>query len=206
MSRMMLAGTGGRELVVTVHTANGTWVAPDTTNLLESLVGEGSDGAPPPVLTASLTVAGGLYHATGGGSTVGTASWSTLQTHANLQLSNAMAGSVAIYQDFIDQYAGTYTETILGPTTTTGNIAGSAALTYTAGWKSRGSIVTPDEGHASLSWDYYGSPSNGSASTGFGYTFAGGIGAPATPVTHNHLSCRPAARSPSHTTNKARQP
>ncbi|UOD28787.1 hypothetical protein INH39_25600 [Massilia violaceinigra] len=185
-----------RRLVQFLANTSTTWVAPLTTNRLEQLLGRGENGSAGGTVSTSRSVTYVAWLIGGSGSNSGTADWSAAQAAANSAFSAINAGgSVSWNEVQIGQYNnGTYSQ--FGNIQSTSNVvAGSASMTFTPGWQSSGPITG---GGSQLGWsatvnfDYVATgQTNGAAATGFGYTFAGGVGIPAENIFHYNVPVIP---------------
>ena len=183
----VLAFFGGKRLNGATFTADGTWVAPMTTTALTVLGGRGQDGSPGSVTNTSRTVTYAGWLVGGSGSFSGTLDWSTVNSAANAAFSAINAGgSVNWTEAVLSQYDnGTYSQTSSAQSAFSVQ-AGTASMSFTPGWQTSGPITGGGSPGSQQGWNatvnfsqVTGFPSNGASSTAFGYTFAGGIGGPA---------------------------
>ncbi|MDQ1920554.1 hypothetical protein [Massilia pseudoviolaceinigra] len=172
-------GRRARTPMTATFTSSGTWTAPGSTTMVDSLVGKGSDGGAAPVLSASAVVATVFWYVGSGGANAGFYDWTSATNTAVSQRNAINAGGSPSYTFYnVGQFSNsTYTVTTAGRSES-GVIAGSATISYESGWQSSGNISgggSNQNWSATVSWNYLGSPTNGSNSTAFGYTFTGGI-------------------------------
>ncbi|MDQ1925188.1 hypothetical protein, partial [Massilia pseudoviolaceinigra] len=172
-------GKRARTPMTAVFTSSGTWTAPASTTMVDSLVGKGSNGGAAPVLSASVVVATVFWHIGSGGANAGIYDWASATSSANAQRIAINAGGNPSYTFYnIGQFSNSTYTVSTAPYSLSGVIAGSATISYEPGWLSSGNIAgggSAQSWSATVSWNYYGSPTNGSNSTALGYTFAGGI-------------------------------
>ncbi len=194
MSRMMLAAMTGRETVVQVFTVGNTWTAPLTTNKIRILTGKGEDGIPVTPTNASALIAEVNYYASGSGATGGVETWSGMQFLIGLALDAFNSGGAGSYfHQFVIQYSNTsYTRTNTSTSVPSGVNAGSASMQYGGAWGVPGNAIVGD-GTATINWQYNVPATTGGNATAFGFTFSGGFGVPAVPVTHMELDVTPGA-------------
>ncbi|RSZ60041.1 hypothetical protein HF313_15110 [Massilia atriviolacea] len=190
-----------RRLVQVSFYADGTWVAPMTTTSVDML-GRGQDGSPGGTTATSVVVAVVTWLIGTGGPNPGVATWDNAQAAASAAASaiNAGAGSWTEYQ--VAQYSGgTY---ILNTTVRSGpSLAGSASVSYQAGWQPSGPITggampgSPQQWTATVNYSYTASGATvGANATGLGKTFLGGVGDYATPVAYPGVAVTPGASYP----------
>jgi hypothetical protein len=184
---MMLAVFAPRILVSQTFTADTTWVAPTSTYQLETLVGQGQAGG----LSVSILAVNVFYVGSGSGNGPAANDWSNVQPVAAAALSTVNGGGSGSYSALtLFKYADG-TESIVSTATAYNNaVAGSAAISYDTGWHTSGPIT--NSGSANIIY----TRSNGADATGFGQTFAGGIGGPATPVSLTNIAIAPGASYP----------
>lgn len=196
-------------------TANATWVAPATTSSITTLVGKGSDGtaagAPynDPSTSRSAVVATnrGLQYLHDDApytynNTAGQWDWSFSQNEGPGKSATINAGgSGSVGTSYVEQYVNNY-HYELDTITFTNAIAGSATFSTSAGWKTAGPVASGDFGTTTLAWSELGaahagtSATNGSNTTGFGFTFSGGVGGSAAPVTQSNVAVTPSSSYP----------
>lgn len=210
MLLMRLAATTGRvpNLVTQTFTANATWVAPATTSSIVTLNGKGQDGAAAVAAyydigpqrsehVAAIIGANSQPNPFTTTNTPGAWDWGYSQSDASTVAATLNAGgSGSFYISTIYQYATDY-HIGYSPITYTGSVPGSATITTSSRWKVSGAVVDGDSGYSVVTWYEYGtyhaatSASNGSNTTGFGFTFAGGTGGAATPATQSAVAVTP---------------
>ncbi|MDQ1834669.1 hypothetical protein [Massilia scottii] len=189
-------GKRARTPMTATFTSSGTWTAPASTTMVDSLIGKGSNGGAAPLLSASTTVATVFWYIGSGGSNAGTYDWASATNSAIAQRNAINAGGSPSYTFYnISQHSNnTYTVATAGYSLS-GVVAGSATISYEPGWLSSGNIAgggSAQSWSATVSWNYYGSPTNGSNSTALGYTFAGGISGGVAPTsTHYNITVIP---------------
>jgi len=200
-----LGFTGGSVLTVySFPSGTTTFTVPSGVTSLESVVGRGQNG------TAggwSNYIYPGSAFATGyPGGTTGTTSitWSSLYNQA-VSIRNTVNAlgsgertisipsySFVLYENASSNLGYVYTNSI------TNTIRGSALIEYVNNPPSSGTITIASLGFTYLTRGYamyglekYTAPTNGSNTTGFGLTFAGGVGGAATTQTYNSVSVTP---------------
>lgn len=188
-----------RELVTETFTSNATWIAPLGTSSLVSLVGEGQDGTPESTDTreASAQVDSVTGYSSGSGVTAGALSWGDFQAD-NTNAYNAINGGGSGKEAGVvyDGYPGTNTYNIsLYDVVYSNAVAGTASIVTSEGWKTSGAVLAGDYGfsHISYTQTYTIAATTGADTVGFGKTFPGGVGGPASPVTYNNVAVTPGA-------------
>lgn len=193
--------TGSRRRVEMAFYADGTWIAPMTTTSVDML-GRGQDGSPGGTTATSVVVAVVTWLIGSGGPNPGVATWNDAQAAASAANSaiNAGAGSWTEYQ--VAQYSGG-TYILNTPSRSAPSIAGSATISYQAGWQSSGPITggstpgSPQQWTATVNYSYTASGATvGANATGLGKTFLGGVGDYATPVAYPGVAVTPGASYP----------
>lgn len=178
---------------------NTTWVAPPGVTSILSLTGQGQNGyaaywqsisfinvQPPGYLSAYE-----FADVPGSSETSSSAVEAFCQSQWDLFPANPGAGTVTISWE-CRRYFGTssYTSSFYGPY----DIRATSTKTKVGnGW---GSVYPPDPGFRPFydiggGMQYYTPQFDGANTTGFGYTFAGGVGGPATPTTYTNVPVTP---------------
>lgn len=183
---------GSRRRQTRSFLSNDTWIAPATTSRLESLYGEGSDGGvSPQISTGPIGISIVSYLPGHSGTFGGNVGWSALNSDvSSWQAAINAGGSGTVYRGQTTQGASSYSLSSFAQAYSNA-VPSSCTASYTGGWAFGGDVAT--SGDAYLTWSYYGAPTDGTASTAFGYTFAGGVGGPATGVTYNNVTVTPGA-------------
>lgn len=176
-------------------TANTIWTAPVTTTALVSLIGRGSNGTGYYYEPGSFTVASSSNKASqSGGSTVSRAD----------AVNAGLAEAVAKFGGSSSERLLTYTRTTytVGPdnlvlsSTSLGvaNCSGAPAYDY-SGTSGNITYSPSNQMYVRVNIDVRKGGSSGSATTGFGYTFAGGTASAPTAVavTHSNVPVTPGA-------------
>lgn len=175
--------------VVKTFTANATWVAPITTSQILELIGEGADGTAATISQESVVIAN-VSSAVGVGSAGYT--WGDLQAIVNSNKTTINGGGTGLAYDSINVIVhpdGTQTNSasILGIARDV--VIGTAVEGASPGWNSSGPIAYGASGFDLIGYNYYDAPATtGASTTGFGKTFAGGIGGAATPATYINVA------------------
>lgn len=188
MAPWLLAMISGKRRVVTeTFTSSQTWVCPLGVSLLNTLVGEGQDGAPPTTPNASDTLINVNYSASGTGSD-GSATWANFDGALDTYVSTLdSTGSLSYTRAVVTAYPdGTVDLNDLAANLS--NVVPGSVIKVTSGaWSSSGAITA--SGAGGVNYNFYLDASAGANTTGFGYTFAGGApDTPASPVTYNNVA------------------
>jgi hypothetical protein len=182
--------TGQRKLVTQTFTSNTTFTVPFGVSNLETVSGYGAAGSPSSYngdvsRSAIVTYVHGIASATVY-STAGDISWNSVQGEAvgaGAAISSTPSGGTYGGSDYVynpTTHSYSYSLTFVSWSNA---IPGSASVSNSAGWKSSGAIVDGDYGTSSVNWLEYGTTTpatTGASATGFGKTFPGGTGGPAT--------------------------
>ena len=174
--------SGKRRVVTETFTSSQTWVCPLGVSKINTLTGKGQDGSPPSTPTSTDVFTNVRYNASGTGATAGPLTWANVDALLNNYVATLNANGSLSYQrviaDVFPNASYTLTE---APQNITGAVIGSATKFTSGAWASSGAITASGDGGASYQYYLPGAP--GTATTGFGYTFAGGAAStPATPV------------------------
>lgn len=176
--RSLFYGKKSRTPTTQTFNASGTWVAPATTTMIDTLSGRGSNGTASSVVAASAITVYVNYLTSGSGSTAGNYGWASAVSLLDSTKSTISAGGNPTYTEYqIVQYSNnTYrVDTHSRPLS---SVIGSSAASYgTGGWTPFGNINNGGEGV--VTWNSVGPPTNGDPSSAFSKTFPGGTGGPA---------------------------
>ena len=194
---------GGRIRRTQTFTSSGTFVVPVGVSNLISVVGKGQDGSPVTWLSDDRVLVN-VYRSV---YSFALSPWAwigaSVQAQSLLDAINVGAPNERIitiqpkrfdtsvyntsYQGPYDEYGGPFSETIRGTWTKVGT------------WPT----VSAPNGFDSMvvygfrvSGEFKNPTANGLPSIGFGKTFSGGVGVPATPVTYNDVSVTPGGSYP----------
>jgi hypothetical protein len=191
---LSMLGGRGRQLITDTFTSSGTWVAPQTTSVVDVLVGRGQNGTSDVTLLGQAPAAQVTYLASGTGTSPGSNTWGDLQGVANglREIYNAGGDQSAYAANYV-QYANGTTLTELGPYGFSNIVAGSAYLAYSGEWRSSGPIgPLSSSALAFVRFNYILQGASGDSSSAFGFTFSGGaVATAATAVTHTSISVTP---------------
>ena len=198
-------GSGTRRLVVETFTTNTSWTAPSSVRLLQTLVGEGTDGTP-----GDWT---GFYdplhyiQQTPVGSSSDTLDWGSLYSSSEAAIDALNSGGAftrTIPNDipYVFHFVNSSDEYIPGADYTgiyNGRLVrGVAALGVAGSPLTSGQVLYSELSaggftgwYVAGSMEIYENGTNGLASTGFGYVFPGGDEGPAVPVTYNNVAVTP---------------
>lgn len=183
--------SGGAQLVTRTFTSSQSVTIPFGVSQLESLSGNGASGSPssPIITTRSRIVSSVIAFISGSGPSSGSLTWNDFQSDAPAARNTINAGGSGSFSGA--NYSGfpnTNTYSIgLNTGTFTDSVPGSAYVVNSAGWKTSGAILVGDDGAAEVYWqEYIGTnpPTTGASATGFGRTFPGGTGGPASTTTY----------------------
>ena len=199
-------GAGQPRLVTQTFTTSTTWVAPSSVRLLTTLVGEGADGTPGYWEGLYTTLHEVIRTADTGSSA--TLDWGPLYSSSQAAISALNSGGAgprfapsgipevfyfinstdnyfpgANYTGYLDgkYIRGTATLGVFGSPLTSGQVLYSQLNSSFTGWYIDGTM------------EVYRDGTNGAPTTGFGYTFPGGVEGPASPVTYNNVTVTPNA-------------
>lgn len=191
---MMLAASGKLESFTETFTGNTTWVAPEGVTTV-NLVGNGQSGQPAGTETRTAALVSVIYSTSGSGAGPAVNDWSNMHGAATGRVATIDGGGTVTYtQVGLVTYANG-TETLDGSNVTlNGVVPGSASLITTGGWQTSGAIGA--SGNAIVQYLESAAATTGASATGFGETFPGGVGGPATPVTHDNVAVTPSASYP----------
>ena len=180
--------SGKRRVVTETFTSSQTWVCPLGVSRINTLTGKGQDGSYDSQPGATAVLINVRYNATGSGVNSGPLTWSNVDGLLNNYVTQLGSGGTFSYLRIItDAYAdGSFTNTE-GTQTLAEVVPGSAGKITTGAWATSGAITASGDGGASYNYYLAGAP--GAATTGFGYTFAGGAASTAaTPVPVDNVS------------------
>lgn len=201
---MRLFPFSSAKLTTVTYTANSTVTIPSNVSKLAQLVGKGQDGTPAtpgyydPNISHSTYVTSCRYQGGTGGTYSGTIYWSSIQGNGKANADKINTGSDGdITRIEYTQYDTTYSQNIV-KIHFTNPVPGSAYFYYSDGWKTSNTPVVPgDYAFEYVAWQEYGSyhpgspATTGASATGFGKTFPGGVGSPATEVVYNDVAVTP---------------
>lgn len=185
-------------------TSSTSWTAPSSVRLLQTLVGEGTDGTPGDWGAYFDTLHG--VARTSVGSSSDTLDWGPLYASSQAAIDALNSGGASprtIPNDipYVFHFINTSDEYIPGADYTgiyNGRLVrGVAALGVAGSPLTSGQVLYSelDDGYSGWyvagSMEIYENGTNGLASTGFGYVFPGGNQGPAVPVTYNNVAVTP---------------
>lgn len=184
---MLAVMSGAPQLVTKTYTSSQTITIPLGVSQLEAVVGEGSDGAASGYAVDTITVANvaRLSSQTSGATR-------TREYVFNLAASETdkFIGSgerTVSYTGWI-HYVGQDNLVQTFSSTRSVRVRGNRRSSNFGGGSSASTITYADyQTYARVEIEVEQGPTNGSASTGFGKTFAGGAGGPAVPTTYNNV-------------------
>lgn len=193
---MALALLGGSRVVVTqTFTTNTSWVAPAGVTSILTLTGNGVAGTPGGPQPGSILVANVSYQTSGTGAGGPANTWSNMQGLVNNAISTLNSGgSGSVSTALLLKYANGTEDLFPSSTSYGGAIAGTASASYGGGWQSSGAITS--SGTASANFLVNTSSTTGASTSAFGFTFPGGTGGPATPVTYTNVVVTPGTSYP----------
>lgn len=199
----MFAATkgAGRRAITQTFTANTTWVAPPNVADLLVLTGKGQDGTAGfwstlnsvgaviassanctfPVYGASLDYSVPYGQAQGIQTTV--SGWTT----------DPAGQFVSFTRVYIYYWCPATSNWRSESIAFAGTVRRIGTVNLVGGMPTSGTVPTPPSGDLALcdNLEFFTDPTTGASTTGFGFTFAGGVGGPATPVTYNNVSVTP---------------
>lgn len=195
MAPWLLALIGGqRRLVSQTFNANGTFTAPFGVSKV-NLSGKGAPGTAAYSSTRTDFAQGDSVSgsATGSGPSSGSGlSWSDFQPDpagvlADVNRGGGGSGYVVTYTAYPN--TNTYSNTLYQYTYSNA-VPGTASVFLSPGWKTSGPILASDYGYFQIQYTqtYTVDATTGASTTGFGRTFAGGAGGPATVTTFNDVT------------------
>ena len=190
-----------RPTTTTTFVSSQSWTAPAGVTSLITLTGKGSDGTAQqdyytPVTSYAEQFTGTLANAP-------YASWATIYSASNSKYSTLLArvGLSGPSSGIDSQRWRVNSSNNWALVTTANNLSaytiGSVTNNTLGSPKTSGNVVySTDFGSgATIGWyvavDYYTPATNGTNTTGFSQTFAGGTGGPATPVTYTNVAVTP---------------
>lgn len=182
------------QLVTKTFTSSQSFTVPFGVSSLVSLVGKGQDGTPATPATRISNAQGDLVQgfASGVGSASGALAWNDFQADITsvfnaVNAGGSGAGYVVNYNGYPN--SGTYS-TSLVQYVYSNAVPGTASVFTSAGWKTSGSVVPGDYGYFVINYtESYTIPATtGQDASGFGQTFAGGVGGPAATVTLSNVA------------------
>ena len=168
-----------RRLMTETFYSSTNWVAPATTNRLETISGQGAPGAAASSYLVQVQACS-IAYANANGDTVsgGNFRWESANSVANTALSTINGGGSGTIQLWIvAQYNNGYSAQQQNAGYS-GAIPGSAYISTTGSWTSSGNIAS--NGDAFVNYSVAIPATTGASASGFGYTFPGGFGGPAT--------------------------
>lgn len=184
MSPWLLALIGaGQELVTQTFTSNGSFTVPLGVSKV-NLSGKGQDGAASYSGTQLAYAAGDTVtgHFNGTGTVSGAYSWSDFQDLASRVAQVNGGGNGNFYYNIYDGYLNTNTYTLSSAQTTYNDaVPGTASMWTSPGWHVSGAVLGNDYGYSAVQYTqtYTVPATTGANTTGFGKTFPGGAGGPA---------------------------
>lgn len=191
---LLLAAFGSRPKVqqTVTFSANTTWVAPADVNLLTSVVGHGANGSPAGVQAVSVSVVNVSYVTGLSGGSPAANDWSNLQPAVASALSAVNAGGSGSFTALTLFKYSDGTEDLTGVAQDfSGARVGSASANYDSGWHTEGAIT--NSGGALIAYNRDVAATTGASATGFGFTFAGGVGGAAATNSHPNVAVTPLA-------------
>lgn len=195
------------KLITQTFTSDTTWVAPVVTNNLITLVGQGGDGVAG--YWQTLNSVGGFVSATNNcdpslsvyGPTldysVPYGEAQALQSYA----SGWTTSSAGQYESFtrlkVYYWCSTSSQWIYSPINYIGTVRRVGTVGISGNMPTSGTVPAPlgfpSQEAFLTNIEFYNNPTTGSPTTAFGYTFPGGTGGAATPVTYNNVAVTPGA-------------
>lgn len=172
-------------LVSKTFTSSQSFTVPMGVSNLVSLSGKGQDGTPATPATRISNAQGDTVQgfASGTGTTSGALSWNDFQADITSVFNAVNAGGTG--SGYVVNYSGypnsnTYS-TSLYQYAYLNAVPGTASVFTSTGWKTSGAIVPGDNGYFVINYtESYTIPATtGTDTSGFGKTFAGGVGGPA---------------------------
>lgn len=175
---MMALAARKPTLVTRTFTSSTTWTTPFGVSNLASVTGRGGSTTNAAVVSVAVT-----YSPTGSGVPGSSATWANFQSVKDSNQSAMSAGgSCTIQQSYATVYAdGTNNGVTVYPTTLTGVVAGSASTVTSGGWASSGPVTS--SGEADINYQQYGT-----ATSGFGLSYAGSTGSGAEVRTDSNIA------------------
>lgn len=177
---------------------NTTWVAPPGVTSILTLTGKGQDGVP-----AYWTALNGTFINQSFGSTLAYVGSNAATVYTPAEVEGFAQSQWDLFPENPSSGEVYVTWTQRGYTSTGFPLETEySALTRAIGTKGKGGVTNgwgktwPPIDFGWYDYDvtniqYYVDQFNGANTTGFGYTFAGGVGAPATPTTYNNVPVTP---------------
>lgn len=175
----MLMAAGGQLVQVTFN-SSGNWTAPAGVTLVEKVEGRGQNGTPLASAIGYAEGASATYWASGTGNTPGVFTWTSMNNFLNSARDQINAGGASgnVTLPTVQQYT-TDSYSYFGiQVPYTNPIPGTAVIEDVSGtWGTSGNVTA--SGERRIKYSYPVQPTNGTASSALGKTFAGGVGAPA---------------------------
>lgn len=195
---------GGGTLKTTVFTSSTTWVAPAVTNNLITLVGQGGDGVAG--YWSTLNNVGAIVQAITDCSfsvygasldySVPYGQAQSIQTTASGWTTSPSGQSVSFTRAYVYYWCPGTSNWRVSALSFSGTVRRIGTVGLSGSMPSSGTAPTPpatQQNALCTNIERYNDPTTGSSTTAFGYTFPGGTGGAASPVTYNNVAVTPGA-------------
>lgn len=191
----------GQRVITQTFTSNTTWVAPPNVANLLVLTGKGQDGTPGSWSTlnnvgASVSPISNCTEPVYGASLDYSVPYGQAQSIQSI-VSGWTTDPAGQFVSFIRLYVYYWCAATSNWRATTilfeGTVRRIGTVNLVGGMPTSGTVSTPPSGDTALcdNLEFSIGSTTGASTTGFGFTFAGGVGGPATPVTYNNVSVTP---------------
>ena len=192
------------KLITQTFTSSTTWVAPNITNNLVTLVGQGGDGVAGywqtfNSLGASVSSTTDCSYSVYGASldySVPYGDAQGIQTTASGWTTSPSGQSVSLTRTYVYYWCPGTSNWRVGALSFSGTVRRIGTVALSGSMPSSGTVPTPPatvQEAFCTNIEFYNNPTTGSPTTAFGYTFPGGTGGAATPVTYNNVAVTPGA-------------
>lgn len=190
--------------ITQTFTSNTTWVAPANVSNLLVLTGEGQDGTAAywsalnnvGAAVNALTACGNPSYGPSLDYSVPYGQAQSIQTTASGWTTSSSGQFVSFTRVYVYYWCPSASEWQVSGITFTGTVRRTGTVSLVGNMPSSGTVPTPpatQQTATCTNLEVYNDATNGAPTTGFGYTFAGGSGGPATPVTYNNVPITPGA-------------
>jgi hypothetical protein len=191
-------------LKTTIFTSNTTWVAPAVTNNIVTLVGQGGDGVAGYWQTfnslgaavSSATDCGNPVYGASLDYSVSYGDAQSIQTTASGWTTSPSGQSVSLTRTYVYYWCPSTSNWRVSAISFSGTVRRIGTVALSGSMPSSGTAPTPPatiQEAFCTNIEFFNSPTTGAPTTAFGYSFPGGTGGAATPVTYNNVPVTPGA-------------
>lgn len=190
--------------IAQTFTSNTAWVAPVNVSNLLVLTGDGQDGTAAywstlnniGAIVNSLTSCFNTSYGPSLDYSVPYGQAQAVQTITSGWTTSSSGQFASFTRTYIYDWCPAASEWQVSSVAFAGTVRRTGTVNLVGNMPSSGTVPTPPASQQTATCsnlEFYTAATNGDPTTGFGYTFAGGSGGPATPVTYNNVSITPGA-------------